>query len=240
MQQIIDKLSAYTPPAEETYVPLEITFRMSSPTLMAHPWIHFDGLVLHLLYRDVLGDDYYALPSKDPIDFSQYIHAPLKRYNNSIYHASCSMFDTDMKFTTTIYKRFCTEYLHFLKTRKRKIRRGSGHYRDYRMRMICIPANSITFYANGSIHELTRLLQHVFYLGKKMAYGFGRVKSLHITKQDQDYSVVKKGKAMRPIPVTLTKYVETTTMLAYKPPYWDKGNVGLCAFPRTKVTLKNG
>jgi len=232
MQQIIQKLKGYEAP--QGVEPLKIEFRMISPIMLGHPFIHLDGLLLHLLYRDILDEDYYCLPSKKPIDFSQYVKAPLKQ-TEDVYHASISFFDTDTKFATTIYKRFCTEYLELLQTKKQKIMKGSGFFRDYMMKMIYIPAKVVFFYVCGNKTEIERLLQHVVSLGKKTAYGFGRVKSLYVEEIETDYSLVKNGLAMRPIPIRLLMKVETKVMLAYKPPYWDKRNVELCAFPGAKI-----
>lgn len=235
MHQVIEKLKGYEVPLE--FEPLKVMFEMTSPIMLGHPFVHLDGLILHLLYRDVLDDDYYCLPSKNPIDFSEWIKAPIKQ-TEDMYHASVSFFDTDTKFATTIYKRFCTEYLDLLKTKKRKITRGSGFFRDYMMKMVYIPTKTIFFYVNGNRAEIERLLQHVISLGKKTAYGFGRVKSLRIEEAEADYSVVKDGVAMRPLPMRMLSDAETKVMLAYKPPYWDKRNVELCAFPNSKMRMK--
>lgn len=238
MQQIIQKLKGYKAPSKLEFEHLKVILKMTSPIMLAHPFIHLDGLILHLLYRDVLDDDYYCLPSKNPIDFSPYVKAPIKQ-TEDVYHASVSFFDTDTKFATTIYKRFCTEYLDLLQTKKRKIRKGSGFFRDYMMRMVYIPAKTVFFYVNGNRAEIERLLRHVVSLGKKSAYGFGRVNSVQIEKLEEDYSLVKDGLAMRPLPVRMLTDVKTQILLAYKPPYWDKRNVNLCAFPATEVKLRN-
>jgi len=234
MRRVIERIRSYEPPGD--FQSFKVIFEMTSPILLGHPFIHFDGLILHLLYRDLLSDDYYCLPSKNPIDFSQYVRAPLKR-TEDIYHASVSFFDTDRKFATTIYKRFCTEYLEFLNTKKQRIVRGSGFYRDYMMRMIYIPAKTVYFFVNGNKTEISRLLKSVICLGKKTAYGYGRVKSIRVEDADRDYSMIKDGKAMRPIPMRMLRDAEVKAMLAYKPPYWDKRNVELCAFPDSNVEV---
>jgi len=234
MQQIIQKLKGYE--VMQEFEPLKIEFKMTSPIMLGHPFIHLDGLILHLLYRNILDDDYYCLPSKKPIDFSKYVKAPLKQ-TEDVYHASVSFFDTDTKFATTIYKRFCTEYLELLQTKKQKILKGSGFFRDYMMKMVYIPAKVIFFHVCGNKTEIERLLQHVVNLGKKTAYGFGRVKSLYVEETEADYSLVKDGLAMRPIPVRMLMEAKTKVMLAYKPPYWDKRNVELCAFPGAMIKL---
>ena len=90
---------------------------------------------------------------------------------------------------------------------------------------------------NGNKPEISRLLKSVVYLGKKTAYGYGRVKSIHIERIDRDYSIIKNSKAMRPIPIRMVRDAEVKAMLAYKPPYWDKHSVELCAFPGSIVDV---
>ena len=82
------------------YVPLKIVFFLASPISLTHPWMHFDGLVGHLLMVDALGDDYFVLPRKFP--FSRLLrHAEIPPFpikcTRGIYHASISFFDTERK-----------------------------------------------------------------------------------------------------------------------------------------------
>jgi len=42
---------------------------------------------------------------------------------------------------------------------------------------------------------------------------------------------------MRPIPVKLLRSYEDAAYLAYRPPYWAKESVDLCAVPFTHVEL---
>ena len=63
---------------------LKIVFKMKTPLLLGHPWIFFDSLIIHTLLRRELGDNYYNLPSKypmqeivDKLDAVSYTHLTL-------------------------------------------------------------------------------------------------------------------------------------------------------------------
>jgi CRISPR type IV-associated protein Csf3 len=105
------------------------------------------------------------------------------------------------------------------------------------MKMVYVPAKTIFFYINGDKNEIKRLMFNVVSLGKKTSYGFGRIKSMSIKTIDKDYSLIKDNKAMRPIPTSMLRYAETKMLMAYKPPYWSKNNVDMCAFPNTGVKI---
>jgi len=232
--EVIDRVRGYNPPTD--FSPLEVTFDMSTPIALAHPYISFDGLLANVLLKDILGDNFYNLPSKEPINFSQYLKLPLKLYGD-IYHSSVSIFDITDFYITTVYKRFCEEYLGHLSIRKKRIHRGSGFYKDFMIRLPYIPTKTVKFYCNGNLDEVFRLANMVTHLGKKTAYGFGQVKSVNVKEIDNDISLTRDGMAMRPIPVSMVKEFEDQVMLACKFPYWDKRNVRLCVPPNAKVRL---
>ncbi len=229
-EDIQRRIEEYEP--DSKFIPLKITVGVTTPICIAHPWINFDGLLAHMLLRKVLGDDYRALPSKAPLDVSK-LRLPIKEYENdmgSFYHTSVSIFDTTALYTTTIYKRFHTGDIATLPTIKKKIRRGSGQFRDFMISLVYIPSNSVIFYVNGNKKEIEELLKGLPGLGKKTAIGFGSIKNISVEKVKNDYSLVNgKGKAMRPIPEWALKEYSESVRLAYTFPYWYGKNVDFCA-----------
>ncbi|XRP97790.1 hypothetical protein ACO3UB_08325 (plasmid) [Methanocaldococcus sp. 16A] len=222
------------------FQPLKIVFRMITPICLGHPWINFDSLIAHLkLRRDY--PDYRALPSCNPIYDIGKIDLPLKRFKfgcDFVYHASVSIFDVSDYYSATIYKRFTEKYLRYEKMRVKQIQRGSGFFRDFMINHIYIPAKTVTFYVCGDKEELEELLKGLPGLGKKTAIGYGFIKEFSIDEADEDYSLVKDGKAMRPIPIKACKEAEDIALLAYKIPYWAKRNVAPCVPPGAKVALE--
>ena len=223
----------------KSYTPLRITFYLISPVCLAYPWIHFDGLLGHLKARAMMGEDYYTLPSKEPLplDLDLPLRASKTVNDKFVYHASVSIFDSNLLSTATIYKRFYDSSIAE-SLKKTKIDLGRGLFKNYMMRMPYLPAKTCTFYACGDLDEIKSLISNLAGLGKKVDIGFGGIRSFEIAELNQDFSLVMNGKAMRPIPIELCKFVSEKMMMAYKGPYWDKRNVVLCAPPGAEVKLR--
>jgi len=151
-----------------------------------------------------------------------------------IYHASVAQFDVVDAGVATIYKRFSEQQSHIIRTDKKSVDISRGHFKAYAMRLPYIPARTATFYVNGDLNEILRLISFLPGLGKKVAYGYGAIKSISVEETPEDYSLVKDGVAMRPLPLFFAESNEKM-MLAWKPPYWDKTNVASCVPPGAKV-----
>lgn len=244
IDDFLRKLERYNP-REKRYEPLKIVARLRTPVLLSHPWLHLDGLIAHLVLRKLLGAQYMFLPTNLPLDIFSRIHLPLKLTtykDKSIYHASISFFDINIKFTTTIYKRFEQANLHRLNSRKKKIHKGSGKLREYRMKVAYVPAREISFFANGDLIEIEDLLKCLPGFGKKTSIGFGFFKSISVTSIRQDRSIIHAREAMRPIPLEWVKSnkIKEKALLGYKFPYWAKQNVCLCIPPGEEAWMKDG
>lgn len=217
------------------FQPFSLTFHMQTPVMLAHPWLSLDGLITHLMVRENLGLNYYLLPSKEPVNLSHITkNLPFKN-TEGLPHASVAQLDTSTVNTATIYKRFDEQSCHKIDTSIRKIQIDRGHYRAYMMKLPYVPANTATFYGNGCLSEVLRLIQYLPGLGKKVAYGYGAIKSLSAEETKEDYSLVKNAVAMRPLPCKLGYSSDVVMRLAWRSPYWDKRNVTECVPPGAKL-----
>jgi hypothetical protein len=215
---------------------------MQSPIMLAHPWLALDGILAHLINREVRGEDYYTLPSKEPVSVCKSRRMNLmpllktvdRAHSIDILHASVAQLDVSEASAATIYKRFDESRSHLIQTEKKRIDVGRGLFRAYAMRMAYVPARTATFYGHGDVKEVVRLVSHLPGLGKKVAYGYGMYRSVSVDETEADYSLVKDGMAMRPLPSVLFRSAENM-MLAYKPPYWDKTNVLSCVPPGARI-----
>lgn len=237
-------IAAAAPPLRwGCFTPFRIIFRMRSPVCVTSPWINFDSLIGHLIMIDTFGQDYFILPKK--FNLTPYIEQanakrllPIKK-TGSVYHVSVSQFFPDSIRVTQIYKRFEERWSDSL--RQKKIRVGSGHYRAYAMKQIYIPAKEVIFYVNGDMELIKGLIDaYMCGLGNDIRIGFGAIKEIIYEEIKEDFSLVKDGVAMRPIPVEMCEQYEDAAYLAYKGPYWDPRNVDLCVVPGTRCKLKNG
>jgi CRISPR type IV-associated protein Csf3 len=222
------------------FTPLKITFRMRTPVCLTYPFIHFDAILAHLIQRknDTIG--YRSLPSKKVVTRYGDLTMPLMSQGNGkeyIFNASISFFDIKDAYSTTIYKRFCERYLNLRRIKKKRIDRARGHFKDYMINLVYIPARKVTFYAMGNAEEIDELLKGLPGLGKKIAIGYGFIKSYEIEEIDHNYSILKDGRAMRAIPVSFLKSTSDVAQLAYKSPYWASENTAMCAPPGAYVKL---
>lgn len=227
MRDILNRLATYEPPAD--FRPVRVEYSLGTPLLMAFPWIFGDALLARQLMLDILGDEFYNLPAKEPLPVSKCLKLPLQK-TGMVYHASASILDTDEMHTTVLYKRF--HEAEDLKT-KTRIRRNSGMMRDFMMKFPYSASRTVTFYMNGDLDELKRLLSSVGHLGKKHAVGGGEVSRSSISEIPEDWSILKDGVAMRSIPCSMLKdFGDIRAMrLAYTFPGWDPANVVMCVAP---------
>jgi len=146
------------------------------------------------------------------------IHLPLLRstiHGSKVWHAS-ALFP----------KQEGHETLRFWRKRFDQSRIGmtsgspnlqNGPYREYNMPVPLLLVSRIVAYASGNRKEVKRILKkHIKYLGKKRAYGYGRVVSIDYEETSEDWSLAKNGKAMRWLP-----YPDGWRLCRVSPPYWN-------------------
>jgi len=209
--------------------PLEVVIHLKTPIALGFPWVFFDSLLAHLKIMEELGERYYSLPTKIA---SVEVDIPVKKWRD-VYVASVSIFEpSDVG-------------LHVFQYFKRgdfpfpggKISRGSGFFKDFYLRVAYVPAQRVRFYCTCEKNEVERLLSKLPAIGKDRNIGFGFVKRIEVNEVENEWGLVKDGLAMRPIPVTYLRSYEDATYMPYKPPYWDRKSIALCAVPFTRVEL---
>lgn len=231
--QILKRLAAYEPPTD--FQPIQIEFQLATPLIMAYPWIFGDAFLARLLMEELLEDDFYNLPAKDPLPIWKSLRLPVAK-TGDIYHASASILDTDEKHTLTLYKRF--HEAADLKTKSR-IRMNSGQMRNYMLKFPYSASRAVKFNFLGNEGEISRLMQNVSHLGKKRAAGGGEVSCMKVHRLQKDESITKDGVAMRSIPSQMLKSFEDihVMLMAYRFPSWDNANITLCVAPGRKCEI---
>ena len=235
----VRRLSASRLPRPGYFEPFKIVFKMAAPIALNHPWMHLDGLISHLSLIEMLGREYYLLPAKFPLGrvlkgIKSHRKLPLLK-SGDLWHASVSILEPYTVKLDHIYKRFEDRWIP--KTKKKRIYRGMGHFKDYVLSIPYIPAKTCTFYGVGDVEMIERILHNVVGLGNDIRIGYGAVHSFKIEPTESDYSIVKDGIAMRPIPMRYCEWAAEEVPLAWRPPYWAPENVELCAAPFAEVKL---
>lgn len=217
-------------------VPFRVDLKLATPVCISHPWLHLDGIISHLVCKRILGRGYYSLETKRVQHLSQQDkgkYAHIFPMVDGLVHASASTFRPE---------KYCTlQYFHRYEAqgdpRPRKVNLGSGHYRNWMMRWVYIPAETCTFYGYGRIAHIRDLLEDLTHLGNDTRVGWGQLTSIDVRETPEDWSVVCQGRAMRPIPTRSLKSWSDAALLACRPPYWASGSVELCAPPGAEVEL---
>lgn len=212
--------------------PLKITAYLSSPYVTTD-YIFFDGVLSSAVFRKVLGEDAYLIPENKSEVF--YIPLPLKKIGNVTWFWSASVGFPGTYTEGVAHWRKQTD----IETKKR-IAIGSGQFKRYDMPIPYTSTVKLVFYAFGNLKEVEYLLTHyVPAIGKKRSQGFGTVREWIVERTDYDWSVVKDGVPMRPIPISSSHQFnlkcDVQMYFAYRPPYWHRGNLTMCYMPLCKV-----
>ena len=219
--------------------PLRVIAQICSPIASVLPWISLDGLLALAVIKDVLGADAQDMLGR-PAD--QMIHVPLplavanKESEKWFWMASLGVYDYTES-TVRFRKRWDEghdDVVAFSPKRKPRVQYDGLHFKAKDMPIILRSTREITWYANGNIHELDRLLNtHITHIGKHGNAGYGRVERFTVEHVNIDLSCYINGQPSRPIPCDL-EWIERDRRIefcGYRPPYWAPQNQALCYMP---------
>lgn len=219
--------------------PLRITAEMRTPIAAVLPWISLDGLVALAVLKYIFGTDacnFFGRPAKEMI----HLPLPLRKMDQDsdrwFWAASLGMYN-QIESTTRFRKRWDEghdDVVGFSPKRKPRVQYDGLHFKAKDMPVILRSIREITWYANGNIHELDRLLNsHITYIGKHGNAGYGRVGKFTVERVETDLSCYIDGRPSRPIPCDL-EWIERDHRIefcGYRPPYWAPQNQTLCYVP---------
>jgi CRISPR type IV-associated protein Csf3 len=92
-----------------------------------------------------------------------------------------------------------------------------GVYRSYNTPLPICLIPCLVGYFRGDGLEVQKLLRHIKSLGKKRAYGFGKILKTEIKIIEQEYFFVKNNIAMRHLPTPTGQ-----RLVRAMPPYWHR------------------
>ena len=233
------------------YENVQLTIDLRTGVGTGHAWLNGDGLVTSLALMDAYGPRYFGLvaelehrdgPPKTAAELG--VDVPLAE-TDGVRHASITFFDTDgetaaetPRFTTNLYGRYDASYAHLVggSRPRTKIPIGGGHYKSILNGLVYQPADTCTLFFRGDRERLERLFERNFAaLWKKRGVGFGAVNDWRWDTLGADLSVVRGGRAMRPLPTEkLTAWSDSAT-LSWRAPYHARENHTECAPPGAEV-----
>lgn len=227
--------------------PFALTVRLATPVSLSHPWLHLDSIVRHLIDDRTYGRDAglawdaemragrtAAMRKAGTIKYTRAI-SRVQVAGDWMHCASVSQFDPDVPYGTLQYfKRF--EPRGF--PGRGKVNLSSQHYRAWMLKTIYLPCETVTFYGRGLLGQIRDLLGDLTHLGNDTRIGWGEIADWALERTPEDWSVVRDGVAMRPIPTRMLREWDDEAWLTWHAPYWDRGKVEVCAPPGARVTLR--
>lgn len=99
-----------------------------------------------------------------------------------------------------------------------------GQYRDHNNPIQKVLCRRIEGYAYGNLGKIAKILKrHVKFIGKKGAYGYGRFDSIDFERINDDFSIVRDGRAMRWLPDP-----DGIRQVRTLPPYSNRTEITTC------------
>lgn len=217
----------------------KVTAYMSAP-IATTGIILLDGILSAAIAKDLLKDEYYAgeniCGTKEQIDE---MLSPILDRKQGVYCASAG-FGDNKEFITSWCKRWDNNHDDMVTGFKGKVRidDGAGYFKSYHMPLVVKSYKTITFYVRGDMSKIKELLEnYIFYLGKKATQGFGQIRKWEFEEIEENWSLWKDNKPMRPIPgrecLNWLKSNRECNIQEHAliPPYWRQDYRELCVFP---------
>jgi hypothetical protein len=182
---------------------------------------HLDALLAWALAP--MQTDRRDIDRSDPPDD---IKIPLLRstiYGVKVWHASALFPEQDGMETLRFWrKKFNQDRIHLTSGSPNL---QNGVYREYNMPVPLLLVPRMVAYASGNRKEVKRILfKNVTALGKKRAYGYGRIVKIEYEEIPNDWSLTANGMAMRWLPSP-----DGIRQVRPAPPYWNTvGRVACC------------
>jgi CRISPR type IV-associated protein Csf3 len=223
---------------EEAHVkPIRVSAYPLTPVI-ADENMALDGILLAFAMQERHGRRHATAPgqvSRNPV-----VALPVeKRGTKPQQYYACSFAEWDgmvrgKSFWTKRFRRREAECLVDFRGRRGRVIVESGRYKSYQMPIFYIHAARIDWYLFGELDAVRSLLTPCTHIGKKTAYGWGRV-LWEIEEWHEDWSVVRDGGLMRAVPVEqLPDGIRSAPDLLYAgyyPPYWYGEHQAFCAMP---------
>jgi CRISPR type IV-associated protein Csf3 len=185
-----------------------------------HEPIHLDALLAWAL-APMQAPERCLMRSDTPDD----IQLPLLRstmHGAKVWHASALFPEQDGVETLRFWrKKFDQSRLHLTQGSPNL---QNGVYREYNMPVPLLLVPRMIAYASGNRKAVKRLLKkHITALGKKRAYGYGRIVDITCEATADDWSVTADGVAMRWLP-----HPDGGRQVRPAPPYWNTVGAVAC------------
>lgn len=225
----------------------KIIANMRSPIAAIGPII-LDSIISAAKAKEILEEDFYT--GDNIAGEKEMIEGTLDKLLDKEYGVYCTSvgMGDNREFVGSWSKRWDDKHddvVEFGNRGKKRIDVGAGHFKNYHMPLVLKSYKTISFYVRGDMEEIKILLEnYIFYLGKKGSQGYGQIREWEFTEIEQNYSLWKDDRPMRPIPAKYCEEYIKSQMAAGKevnvrehpiiPPYWREDCRELCVIPKER------
>jgi len=221
--------------------PLQITAYLSSPIAVYDDWTpQLEGILIYQLLSN-LGLA-HPNPSIEQVKENQTIidrYLPIKKDpEHTFYYCSNPVYTYHSEEQSRFRKRWSPDQEACINwgKRKPKFETSQGAEKAYDLPLFLRLTPRIDWFAIGTRYQVEPLLNDVSGLGKKRSQGFGQVSKWVVKEVKDDWSLVREGELMKPVPNVVFKELGITQLYnllqwGWKPPIWLPENKNLCFMP---------
>lgn len=229
-----------------------VRFYLSSPLYftvqnLLYPLL-FDGLLSAAWAKE---KGLLKTPAEDDPDNILFPELPLKKISQKCYAASAMFVPAEATMYPEILIRNA-DYKYFFARQGTKIK--STKYiidttwcRSAQEKYWLMATPYIDFYFRctnwDKLYKYLKILKTIGFIGSKRAAGFGMINKITISKDSEDYSILRNGLPTRPLPLAnfsdkIPKNLSVPTgMSNYYAPYWLSCNMVMCYLPQNSQYL---
>jgi len=222
----------------KNFKPLQITAFLACGIAVYEDWSpQLEGLLIYQILKKknlVTPNPSFKEARKNMETISPEI--PLEQWEG-IYKCSAPVYRYKCEETTKFRKRWEPDGRVNWGKRKAKFDTSQGAEKSYDLPLFVRLTPRIDWFAMGDCSEIERLLSGVTGIGKKRSHGYGQVIRWEVKEIKDDWSLVRDGQLMKPIPTELFPQLglplsHDFLQWGYKPPVWLPENKTLCVMPR--------
>jgi hypothetical protein len=219
------------------FEPLQITAFLANGIAVYDDWSpQLESLVI----GEIIQQERLAVPnaSAEQVKETMAAIAPLIPFEQweGLYKCSAPVYRYKCEETTKFRKRWEPNGQVNWGKRKPKFSTSEGGEKSYDLPLFLRLTSRIDWFAVGDRQAIENIVSDISGIGKKRSHGYGQIVRWEVTAIAEDWSLVRDGELMKPIPT------EGLTMLGlslshnivrwgYKPPAWLPENKLLCVMP---------
>ena len=203
---------------------IKVTAHLLAPVVTGGGYMTLDGLLAALLFDEL--QDVEAAHAAIPV-----------RQTDGLFHASAAIMEASrghVSFIAALRPDHSLDPALILKNKHGQLhRKFDTSLTNVMNSYALLTAPTMTWYAEGDVDHIRKLLEPVQFIGKRRASGFGRVARWEFEPDDLDGIEGPFGEPLRPVPVAMFNGDKSHPVVdaAWRPAYWNPLHRTACFAP---------